>query len=149
MHLISVTVYLFLVTLIVIIRRHKCRNRSCCCHGNAVFLVFPSSLFLTNRILRKVESWVLQPVGSEGQRPCFFPSAVSEGGMLWKGKVAERRGRRHVTVGVISGDAVHHFVNERLSAAVSPTSCLWMKTRGPVRLAERTEKRIRVATLPK
>lgn len=85
MHLISVTVYLFLVTLIVIIWRHKCRNRSCCCHGNAVFLVFPSSLFFTNRILRKVESWVLQPVGSEGQRPCFFSLSRERGWDVMKG----------------------------------------------------------------
>lgn len=48
------------------------------------FLSSLSRFFLTDRILRKVESWALQPISSEGQRPCFFPSAVSEGGMLWK-----------------------------------------------------------------
>lgn len=54
------------------------------------------------------------------------------------GGMVERR-RSHVMVGVISGDAVNHFVNERLFAATSPTSCLWMKTCGLVWLAERTE----------
>lgn len=48
----------------------------------------------------------------------LFSSAVGEGG-IWG-----RRGRQHVLVGVISGDAVHHFVNERLSLVVSVASCL-------------------------
>lgn len=46
----------------------------------------------------------------------LFSSAVGEGGI--------GVGGQHVLVGVISGDAGYHFVNERLSLAVSMTSCL-------------------------
>lgn len=87
-----------------------------------MFLFFPFALFLMDIIFKKSLELSFAACKLRGTLPVLFSLAVSKDRVLQNG--GGGRGKRCVTVGVISGDAVHHFVNERFSAAVSPTSCL-------------------------
>lgn len=81
-----------------------------------MFLVFLPFFFLPERIWSKVKSLALQLISREERCPCYFHQQ-------WV-RVGYGGGEGEAVISVISGDAVHHFVNERLSLAVSVASCL-------------------------